>query len=317
MAQNDSLHSSSSTRQAKALPDTAMALARAEMDEGFLAAKDGLKLRWRSHRPAQDGAHGEVVLVHGYGEHLGRYDHIAAQFLCRGIAVHRFEYRGHGLSGGKRTHVERFSDYLDDLDVFLAHLVARGVQQITLIGHSLGGLISARWLQTRGSDSDGDGAGGSVSGNAVERAVLCSPFLRLSLQPPLWQRGFSRLANRLFPSLAVGNGLSVAQLTSDPTIQAATAADHLYLRTTTPRWFCEVSAAQEALFQDAGRLTKPLLMLLGERDPIACPEAGRRLFGLLPGGGHQKLIAFDGMLHELFNERERAKVFEVVFDWLG
>lgn len=273
-----------------------------EVAEGFLTSRDGCRLRWRSDMPrAPHQACGTIAIVHGYGEHLGRYDHIVEAFSQRGFAVHRFEYRGHGLSEGKRAHVDRFSDYLDDLGAFLEHLAQRTASPLTLVAHSLGGLISARWLQTRGAQ-------------AIERAVLCSPFVGLAFQPPAWQRAFSRLGSRLLPSLEVGNGLSVAQLTTDQDKQRETAADALYLRTTTPRWFCEVSAAQRALFEDANHLTTPLLMLLGSADPIASPEASRRFFEALPGP-HKALITFDGMRHELFNERERVRVFAALFDW--
>lgn len=272
--------------------------------EGFLKAKDGLELRWCSHTPSAPGqARCEIALVHGYGEHLGRYDHVAAELNCRGYAVHRFEYRGHGLSGGRRAHVDRFGDYLDDLDVFLDHLARRTARPIAIVAHSLGGLISARWLQTRAA-------------NAIDRAVLCSPFIGLAFQPPAWQRAFSRLGSRLAPSLSVGSGLTVAQLTTDEGKQRETAADPLYLHTTTPRWFCEVSAAQEALLGDAGCLATPVLMLLGSDDPIASPDAARRFFEALRCP-NKSLLTFDGMRHELFNERERTRVFAALFDWLA
>lgn len=290
-------------QQTRRTPEAGTPLS-AETAEGSLLARDGLRLRWRSDVPRARGpAHGEIAIVHGYGEHLGRYDHVVEAFNRRGFAVHRFEYRGHGLSEGARAHVDRFSDYLDDLDAFLDHLARRASGPLTLVAHSLGGLISARWLQTRGRQ-------------AIARAVLCSPFVGLAFQPPAWQRAFSRLGSRIAPRLRIGNGLSVAQLTTDEAKQRETAADGLYLRTTTPRWFREVSAAQQALFQDADRLTTPLLMLLGSADPIASPEASRRFFEALPAP-HKTLVAFDGMRHELFNERDRERVFSALLDWIA
>ena len=273
-----------------------------EADEDFLTARDGLKLRWRSETAADGATKGEIAIVHGYGEHLGRYDHVAEACLRRGFGVHRFEYRGHGRSQGRRTHIDRFDDYLDDLDAFVTHVASRAKGPITLVGHSLGGLMVARWLQTRG-------------GHPIARAVLSAPFVGLAFAPPVWKRALSKLGSRLFPALRIANGLTVEQLTSDEEKQRETAADPLYLTTTTPRWFCEVTAAQEALLKDGEHLTAPFLMLLGERDPIASPEASRRLFEAAQGT-RKALITFDDMRHELFNERDRASVLAALFDWL-
>ena len=285
-----------------------------ETSEGFLPSRDGLALRFLSQRSLgapSDAAPGaalpcEVVIVHGYGEHLGRYDHVAEAFLARGHAVHRFEYRVHGLSQGRRAHVRRFDDNLDDLDAFLAHLGApQGGRPRALVAHSLGGLICARFLQARGG----------VAQAGIARVVLSSPFFGLGFTPPAWKRAFSKLASRLLPALPVGNELSVSALTSDEEIQRRTAADPLYLHETTPRWFCEVERAQAAALEDAGKLTAPLLLLLGERDEIASPEASRRLFERLVSP-HRAQRTFAGMRHELFNEVARDEVFTALFDWL-
>ena len=94
--------------------------------------------------------HRLLVLVHGYAEHSGRYDHVGTWFGERGYAVHAYDQRGHGRSDGRRCHVERFSEYLDDAEIFLAAAGSEHVGLPTyLLGHSMGGLVVATLLVER------------------------------------------------------------------------------------------------------------------------------------------------------------------------
>ena len=274
------------------------------LDEGFFAAKDNLRLYWRTVRPSEAGAvRGHLALVHGYGDHCARYRELMEHLGRRGIAVHAFDYRGHGQSDGRRAHVDRFRDYTDDLEVLLGHARqdAEG-QPLFVLGHSLGALIVLRWaLEARR-----DGIAG---------LVLSSPFLTLAFEPPRFKVLAARLAERVLPWMPFGNELKVEQLTHDRAIQEATRADPLYLHTTTPRWFFETTAAQKEAKARAVELVLPCLILHGSADPIAAPEASQRLWSLA-SSREKTLKTYPGLLHELFNEVGREQVMADLDAWL-
>jgi alpha-beta hydrolase superfamily lysophospholipase len=274
-------------------------------DEGFFAAKDNLRLYWRTSRPGAAAAvKAHVALVHGYGDHSGRYRELMEHLARRGFAVHAFDYRGHGQSDGRRAYVERFSDYTDDLEVLLGHARsdAEGAP-LFVVGHSLGGLIVLRWAL----EAPREGAAG---------LVLFSPFLQLAFQPPRVKVLAARVVERLLPWMPLGNELSEDQLTRDTRIQEATRADPLYLHTATPRWFFQTAAAQQDARARASRLSLPCLILHGDADPIAAPGASRELWSAA-GSQDKTLKTYEGMRHELFNEIGREQVFSDLEAWLS
>ena len=144
---------------------------RASFEEtGTFDAPDGLRLFERVWHPPQAPQAG-VVLVHGYAEHSGRYDHVAAFLNDRGYAVYAYDLRGHGRSEGRRAFVDTFVRYLNDLGVFLQR-VRRRLQDVPLflMGHSMGGTVCARFYLERRPELAG--------------LVLSSPLLRPGADAP-------------------------------------------------------------------------------------------------------------------------------------
>lgn len=273
------------------------------LDEGFITTSDGVRLYRRALVPREPSqARGHIAIVHGYGEHSGRYREVMQRLAREGLAAHAFDLRGHGQSQGRRAHVDAFAQYLLDLDAHFEHVQARASgAPVFALGHSLGGLILATWLIDRCPE--------------VVGAVLASPFVGLALEVPRLKELAARALDHVAPGFALGNGLRYEQLTHDLEIIAATRADPLYQRITTPRWFFETQRAQASTCQRAGELKLSCLVLVGEADPIASPAATRRFFGAL-GSQDKALANYDGFLHELFNETGRDRVFADVHAWL-
>ncbi len=272
------------------------------LDEGFIASKDSLRLYWRSLvpvDPAQARAH--VAIVHGYCEHSGRYRETMERLARAGFAAHALDYRGHGQSDGRRAHVDDFGEYVADLESFLERVGGQaGGRKVFLMGHSLGGLICARWAL---------GRKGSVAALA-----LVSPFMGMAFEPPRLKALFAKLADRVVPWLPVSNGLALEGLTHDPEIRRATERDPLYQHTTTPRWFREATRAQREVFERAAELTIPCQVMGGSEDPIADPKAIRRLYEAI--GSEPKVFKpYAGMLHEILNELDRDRVFADLLAW--
>ena len=274
--------------------------------ESTLRTADGLSLAAEHHlRP---GCRAVVAIVHGYAEHMGRYSELLAALGTAGYECHLLDLRGHGRSEGVRGHVLRFHDYLDDLEIFLSHIdkvrapePGRTATPRILIGHSLGGLISLQYVLRRP--------------DAFAALAVSSPFLRPRMKLPRLKVGLASIASRLTPALLMQSDLQTRWLSHDPAVVAAYEADPLVFKTVNPRWFFEVRRAQQEVFEHAGEIRLPALVLLGSADPIADPETSRRVYERL-GSADKHLEVYAGFLHEILNEVERARVVRDLLAWL-
>ena len=267
-----------------------------------LSAADGLSLAVERH-PVAD-CRGRVVIVHGYAEHKGRYRKLISELTGSGYECHLIDLRGHGASGGRRGHVARFGEYREDL-----HLVARAAGAnrppgvpLLLLGHSLGGLVSLDYVLHHPE--------------TFSALAVSSPFLAPAFAIPPLKKTLGTLAAHILPTLAVPSGLEAAWLSHDPEVVRAYTQDPLVFPTTTVGWFREVEAAQEEVFARAPEIRLPALFLVGGSDPIAAPPRARALFARL-GSADKRLVVYDGLFHEVFNELERARVVADLLAWLA
>ncbi len=275
--------------------------AEAAHEDGFLELKAGIRIYWQRYRPASPRA--TVMILHGGGDHSGRYPGITTALVRAGFACALLDFRGHGRSNGRRWYVEGFSDYLEDLGAFAAKVRGEAAgQKIFVVGHSQGGLIAALW--------------GLAPGRGVDGFVLSSPYLELALKPPLAKVVTARILGRLVPFLSVPTGLEMAALTSDPEMQAWTERDPLYGRSTTPRWFDESGRAQAEALRRAGEFAYPVLLLTGTADTIAAPHAGRA-FLQATSSADKEQRSYEGFRHELFNEVGRERPIADAVAWIS
>jgi alpha-beta hydrolase superfamily lysophospholipase len=249
-------------------------------------------------------ARARLVLVHGYAEHRGRYRQLAGELESHGIECHRFDLRGHGDSDGPRGHVNRFGDYLDDLDRVIANVQSRGgTTPLLLLAHSLGSLIALCFVRAHPT--------------TFEAFAVSSPFLGPAFAVPTARLMLARAASVATPALPFESGLHPEWVSHDPQVVAAYAADPKIFATTTPRWFTEVSAAQRDLLEHASEITTPALFLVAGSDRIADPRLSHQLFPRL-GAANKKMCAYPDLYHEVFNElpEERAVVIADLLSWI-
>jgi len=268
--------------------------------ESQLTTPGGRSLFRRSWLPA----HPErlLLLIHGFAEHSGRYEHFGAWFAARGCAVHAFDHQGHGRSQGVRAHVRRFGDFLDDLDAVLG--AVRGEHpglRPQLVGHSMGGLILTAFLCERAPD--------------VASAVTSGAALALSENLSRGRIVTARVLRRLAPRLSLGAGLDPEGLSRDPEVVRAYLEDPLVFRKMTTSLASELIRAIERTAKSAARVRVPILMLHGEADPI-CPAAGTRRFFEGLAVEPRQLQIYPELRHEIFNEPEHLRVFEDVLAWV-
>ena len=258
------------------------------------AAANGTSLHVRHWAPAGE-AWATVLIVHGIGEHSGRYERTGRLLAEAGLDVHAFDLRGHGLSGGRRVYVARWDDYLDDLQGRLG-AVRTQARPVVLFGHSMGALISLTY---------------ACSGRpAPDLLVLSAPPLDASV--PGWQRALAPLLSRVAPTAVLANPIAGDQLSHDPAVGEAYFADPLVQPRTTTRLGAELFKAMKRGRSELGRLTIPTLVIHGGADTLVPTRVSEPL-AAVPAVERRVL---PGLRHETLNEPEGPQVVAQIVEWL-
>ena len=274
---------------------------QAHRTEGTVRAAGGPEIHWERYAPPRPRS--TVMILHGAGDHAGRYAGVTDALVAAGHEVALLDFRGHGRSGGRRWYVDRFEDYLADLDAFATRVRADAAgRKLFVVAHSQGGLIATHWALKGGKD--------------VAGFVLSNPYFRLAIDPPKVKIWSALLVGKFIPHLPLDAGLDLAALTSDPEMQAWSDADPLYQRKTTPRWFTEAGRAQADLRRVMAGFDRPLLLMLGTGDRIADGAAASEFFAAA-GSKDKELREYAGFEHEIFNERGRAAPIGDAVAWIS
>lgn len=277
-------------------------------DAPALRARDGLHLYWREWPLKKP--RGIALLVHGLGEHIGRYEHVAAKFNEWGWAACGYDHRGHGRSQGARGVIQRADDLLADLATAIdrARIRHPGVPLI-LVGHSLGGLVTARFAaeQVTGATGRADWS------RPVDGLVLSSPALDPGMHAG--QRLLLATLGRATPAMAVPNGIKVERICSDPVVVQAYVADPLVHGLVAPRLVRFIVDAGEEAARRAPHWNLPTLLLYASEERVIDP-AGSARFAKLAPPAWVTTQAFQALAHEIFNEPEKEQVFERLGGWL-
>jgi lysophospholipase len=270
--------------------------------EGTLTAFDGLTIFHQAWLPDGDPS-AVVMLIHGLGEHSGRYAHVARALTDAGIAVHALDHRGHGKSDGKRVFVKSYAELMQDLVQFRAHIKAQhpGLPLI-LLGHSMGGNLAVGHTL----DHQAGIAGLALSGAALQVGSDLTPG--------------KLMAFRLIAKIAPGfrpEGLSAEAISRDPAVVAAYQNDPLVFTG-------KISAGLGAALIEAmerfparyGELTLPISVMHGTDDQLASVEGSRALEAAAVNADVTAHY-YEGLYHEIFNEPEQQQVLADLVSWIG
>lgn len=269
--------------------------------EGSVRSAEGESLYWQSWSP-ENTPKAVLLLAHGLAEHSGRYAHFADFFLARGYAVFALDHKGHGKSDGARCHIRRFADFTSGLELLFDKVRAEcpGIP-IFLVGHSMGGLIAVHFLLAHQSAL----AGCVLSGAAVRPAVELSRI----------QRFLMRFFSRFMPGIRLLQ-LDAAAISRDPEVVERYRTDPLvFTGNVTARLAEQLFSAMTGLETWLATIKLPMLILHGARDGLTSPEGSRMLHEHI-GSTDKKLIIYEGLFHEVYNEPEQEAVMTDVAGWL-
>ena len=270
-----------------------------------VATRDGLRLARRDWPTADP--RGTIVIVHGLGEHIGRYAHVAARLNAARWSVAGYDQRGHGRSPGERGRIAAGDDLLADLAAVIDAVRSETSGPLILLGHSLGGLVVGRFV-----------AGGLESPKPawqrdVDALVMSSPALDIGMIGA--KRALLAALEAVVPHLGIGNGLDVNGISRDAAVVAAYRADPLVHDRIAPRLIRFLADAGPLVRALAPRWRVPTLLLYAGSDRCVVP-AGSAAFAALAPANVVSAHPFASLFHEIFNEPERDEVLDVLTAWL-
>lgn len=268
---------------------------------GHVEGVDRLRLHYRAWEVPEPLA--AVILVHGMFEHSGRYQELGGYLADLGWSAYALDLRGHGASEGRRGHARRFEVLLQDLDRFrreVEGLVPRGTP-LFLVGHSLGGLITLRYLQEYHSP--------------ITAAVVTSPWLATAVPVPRWQGVLASILTHILPAFPFPSPIDPATLSHDPERVADYREDAVIHGTITPRLFTEIVEASSRTLARGDRIDVPVLWLLAGDDQIV-DTAQSLAFARSLDPGRVTVEVMEGLYHELLQERERARIMDTIRDFV-
>jgi acylglycerol lipase len=267
---------------------------------GSVESADGTKLAYRAWPKA--GAAITFAVVHGLGDHGGRYAGFAEGMAKHGIGAYALDLRGHGKSAGQRGHLDSWSQWSDDVAAFVRHVESIAGTEVVPVGHSFGGaallstVLAARLPK-------------------VGRFVVSSPALKLRLRAAAWKLKLGPIASKIVPRLAMGNEIDPATISRIPDAVEAYRNDPLVHDRISSRMWTEWQNAARDILENADQVKVPFLILAGTDDALVDPEGSQLLHAKTPSMSTLHLL--DGRYHEPFNDRGSEEVFQLIADWLS
>lgn len=270
------------------------------MTEGTVESADGTKLAYRAW--PRRGSAVTFAVIHGLGEHSGRYNRFANGMATHGMSTYALDLRGHGKSPGQRGHVDSWSQWIDDATAFVKHVESLAGGEVVPLGHSFGGAILLSTM---------------LAGKLPKsrRFVVSSPALKLKIAVPGWQLTLGPIASKIVPRLALDNGVDPAAVSRIPEVVDAYRNDPLVHNKFSARTGTEWQNASRDVLARAGDIKIPFLILAGTADPLIDPAGSQLLHEQAPVVSELHLL--EGRYHEPFNDLGSEEVFQLIAHWLS
>ena len=267
----------------------------------IIDASDGTPLFFQWQRVAD--ARAGVLVIHGIAEHIGRYRQFEDRLCSRGISCYGYDHRGHGRSGGKRTHVEDFSSYVDDMHRVLAQVREKDPDlPIFVFSHSMGAVIALLYVLE--------------FPQTLRGVILSSCAIASGSRSLAWGQKFVSHIYRLAPLLRFPSFIQSLDLTHEKMVIDAYEKDPLVEKLLTMSWVASLSRAQNDVVARASKIRVPLLAIHSKNDRIASYAGMRKLFESF-GSSEKTFITFEALGHELHNENTAAvdELLDNIIKW--
>jgi alpha-beta hydrolase superfamily lysophospholipase len=243
-----------------------------------------------------------LALVHGMGEHCGRYRHVAEFFTRNGISVISFDQRGHGRSEGQRGHAHSYRILLESID----ELVDRAKTQfknkpVFLYGHSMGGNLVLNYMLRKPF--------------SVKGVVVTSPWLRLAFEPPKFKVKLGRWMRNIYPSFSQATGLVADHISRDPEVVKAYKRDKYVHDRISASFFMNIYEYGYYALKHASEFKSPLLLMHAAEDKLTSAEASADF--AKAASNVTTFRSWEGLYHEIHNEPEKLEVFQYTLKWIN
>lgn len=254
--------------------------------------------------PAQIKGH--LVITHGQAEHSGCYQRLIEGIKELSFAVYAWDLRGHGRSDGQRGYARHFDDYARDFEAFLHYLRNEFnlyPENLTLLGHSMGGLIQ---LKAQIEQPHWN----------FKSQILSSPMLGVAMEVPLYKDLAALVFSKVLPTVTLDNEIKYENLTRDPEVIKEYKADVLRHHRISSGVYLGALAAIENLRETIGRIQIPTLWQIPTQDPVVGSETSRELFQKL--GSKSKIMKeYPDRKHEIYNDLGREQAFRDIVQFLS
>jgi alpha-beta hydrolase superfamily lysophospholipase len=272
-----------------------------EHKEGTFQGAGGIDLYYQSWRAGKE-THAIMAIIHGFGEHSGRYTNVVNHLIPQGYTIYGFDLRGHGRSPGQRGHINSWDEYRGDGKTFL-HMISKQEPNLPvfILGHSMGALIALDYLLHDPARL----RGAIISGAPLEPVGVAKPFLVL----------LARVLSRVWPRFSLPLGLDPKGISRDPDVVKAYQADPLVHGKTTVRWGTEILQTIEWVKAHAADVKIPILLIHGGSDPLNSPDGTRNFFDKVTFPDKEMKI-YPGSYHEVHNDLDYGQVMKDMTQWL-
>ena len=266
--------------------------------ENIISNKKNIFLRsW----PSNNDPTYNIIIIHGLGEHSGRYKEFASFFIKKNIGVFSFDLIGHGKSDGLKGHISNIKDFTDSIEEVLIEVRKRFINTpIIIFGHSLGGCLALNYLIERKSKE-------------ISLAIISSAWIETEIQIPKYLLIIQRVIHTLFPKVRLSNRLDTKDLSKDIKIIDKYKNDPLVHDRISLNLLSEINKTIEKIKNKDYNIEIPVLIIHGKKDKIISYKGSELINKKIKDS---KLKLYDNVYHEPHNDNEKKEILEYYYDFI-
>ena len=265
-----------------------------------ISASDGINLFVRDYSVKDSNK--AILLIHGLGEHSGRYSNIIQDFNDKNISVFTVDIRGHGKSEGKRGHSPFYEQLISDIQYFIRHVTNKNSnKQYFLYGHSMGGNLVINYSLQNDEKING--------------IIATSPCIKPAIKPPKIKLLMAKLFQKLIPSLTLNNGLDINGISRNLQVVEDYLNDPLNHDQISVQLGLDIISSGIYALENSRNISVPMLVFHGEKDRLTSYNSSKELVD--NSGSNVKFIGFEDAYHEIHNEPEKEELLKNIFDWIN